>query len=113
MINLVFKEKNNLIMGFTCNGHAGYASSGEDIVCAAISSLVQNTEICLSEVMNIKLNVKRNDKNAKFDLTFAKNVSENEILNAQNILKALKISSQRIEKEYKKYLKVEVENEII
>ena len=100
-------------MGFTCNGHAGYASSGEDIVCAAISSLVQNAEICLSEVMNIKLNVQRNDKNAKFDLTFAKNVSENEIINAQNILKALKISSQRIEKEYKKYLKVEVENEII
>ena len=63
--------------------------------------------------MNIKLNVQRNDKNAKFDLTFAKNVSENEIINAQNILKALKISSQRIEKEYKKYLKVEVENEII
>ena len=60
MINLVFKEKNNLIMGFTCNGHAGYASSGEDIVCAAISSLVQNAEICLSEVMNIKLNVQRN-----------------------------------------------------
>lgn len=113
MINLVFKEKNNLIIGFRCNGHAGYASSGEDIVCAAISSLVQNVEICLSEVMNIKLNVQRNDKNAKFDLTFAKNVSESEIKNAQNILKALKISSQRIEKEYKKYLKVEVENEII
>lgn len=113
MINLVFKEKNNLIIGFTCNGHSGYASAGEDIVCAAISSLVQNVEICLSEVMAIKLNVRRNDKIAKFELNFGKNVSEKEIINAQSILKALKISSQRIEKEYKKYLKVEVENEII
>ena len=63
--------------------------------------------------MNIKLNVQRSDKNAKFELNFAKNVSQSDIEKAQDVLKALKISSQRIEKEYKKYLKVEVENEII
>lgn len=113
MINLVFKEKGNLIIGFACNGHSGYACEGEDIVCAAVSSLVQNVEICLSEVLNIKLNVQRSDKNAKFELNLAKNVSQSDIEKAQDILKALKISSQRIEKEYKKYLKVEVENEII
>ena len=113
MINLVFKENNGKILGFTCNGHSGYASEGADIVCAAISTLVQNAEICLSEVLNIKLSISRDDKNAKFNLKFAKNVSNEEIEKGQAILQSLKISSQRIEKQFKKYLKVEVENEII
>lgn len=113
MINLVFIKKEDKITGYKCNGHSGYASAGEDIVCSAISTLVQNVEICLSEVMNIKLNVIRNDKNAKFELKFAKNVSLKQISDAQPVLKAFEISSKRIEKEYKKYLKVEVENEII
>ncbi len=30
-------------MGFNLSGHAGYADSGEDVVCAAVSVLVINT----------------------------------------------------------------------
>lgn len=29
--------------GFRCIGHSGYAASGKDIVCAAVSALVINT----------------------------------------------------------------------
>lgn len=113
MIKLVFKKRNEEIIGFTCNGHSGYASEGSDIVCAAISTLVQNVEICLSEVLKIKLSLERDDKIAKFNLKLAKNVNHEEILKAQPIFKSFQISSQRIEKQYKKYLKVEDENEII
>ena len=113
MINLVFKERNGEIVGFTCNGHSGYADVGADIVCAAISTLVQNAEICLSEVLKIKLSLERDDKNAKFNLKLSKNASNEEIKKAQPVFQSLKISSQRIEKQYKKYLKVEDENEII
>lgn len=113
MIKLVFKERNGEIIGFTCNGHSGYASEGSDIVCAAISTLVQNVEICLSEVLKIKISLERDDKNAKFNLKLAKNANNEEILMAQPIFQSFKISSKRIEKQYKKYLKVEDENEII
>ena len=113
MIKLVFKKRNEEIIGFTCNGHSGYASEGSDIVCAAISTLVQNVEICLSEVLKIKLSLERDDKIAKFNLKLAKNVNHEEILKAQPIFKSFQISSQRIEKQYKKYFKVEDENEII
>ena len=113
MIKLVFKERNGEIIGFTCNGHSDYASEGADIVCAAISTLVQNVEICLSEVLKIKISLERDDKNAKFNLKLAKNANNEEILRAQPIFQSFKISSKRIEKQYKKYLKVEDENEII
>ena len=39
----IFRDKNLNVLGFECNGHAGYAGFGQDVVCAGISILVQNT----------------------------------------------------------------------
>ena len=36
----VFKHKDDRYSGFSCLGHAGYADSGEDIVCSGVSALV-------------------------------------------------------------------------
>ena len=38
----IYKSKNQF-RGFRVTGHAGYAESGHDIVCAAVSALVINT----------------------------------------------------------------------
>ncbi len=47
MINAVFyRNQDSEIIGFCVSGHAGFANSGKDIVCAAVSamsSLVVNT----------------------------------------------------------------------
>ena len=39
----IFENEKNECIGFQTEGHAGYAESGEDIVCAAASMLVLNT----------------------------------------------------------------------
>ena len=39
----IIQFKDGEYKGFVCAGHAGYANSGSDIVCAAISVLVINT----------------------------------------------------------------------
>lgn len=36
--------------GITVKGHAGYAPHGQDIVCAAVSTLVQNMVISIAEL---------------------------------------------------------------
>lgn len=41
MIELVFQRDNNRWCSFQSKGHSGYKNSGEDIVCAAISAIVQ------------------------------------------------------------------------
>ena len=43
--------------GFICEGHAGYAGYGEDIVCAAISVLIINTINSLDEITGEKMDV--------------------------------------------------------
>ena len=39
----IYRNQKNAFTGFCCDGHAGYADAGEDIVCAGISTLVINT----------------------------------------------------------------------
>lgn len=43
MTTVVIFKSNGTYKGFTCTGHAGFAPSGKDIVCAAVSVLVINT----------------------------------------------------------------------
>ncbi len=39
----IYTNQETAFTGFSCEGHAGYADAGEDIVCAGISTLVINT----------------------------------------------------------------------
>ncbi|MBO5320364.1 MAG: ribosomal-processing cysteine protease Prp [Ruminococcus sp.] len=41
MIRAEFYEKNGKLSGFRLSGHAGLASRGRDVACAAVSSAVQ------------------------------------------------------------------------
>ena len=45
MTTLRLLSKQQEFVGFRCEGHSGYAEEGEDIVCAAISSM---TQFCIS-----------------------------------------------------------------
>ncbi len=49
MIRAEFYEKQGLLTGFKFSGHSGYAESGKDVVCAAVSSAVQLTANILDE----------------------------------------------------------------
>ncbi|HRR77331.1 MAG TPA: ribosomal-processing cysteine protease Prp [Ruminococcus sp.] len=49
MIRAEFFESKGCLVGFSFSGHSGYAESGSDIVCAAVSSAVQLTANMLEE----------------------------------------------------------------
>ncbi len=43
MINITIYKHADLYKGFRVSGHSGYADSGSDIICAAVSALAINT----------------------------------------------------------------------
>lgn len=44
MIRVVkLRDEQGTLCGFCCSGHSGYAESGSDIICSAVSALVINT----------------------------------------------------------------------
>jgi len=55
---------NNMIIGFNCNGHSGYAKRGKDIVCASISVLMFNTINTLTELIGAEVKLDVDDTKA-------------------------------------------------
>ncbi len=57
----VYKNADGKLIGFRSTGHAGFAESGQDIVCAAVSALIINTvnsiETFTSDTFDIKEDV--------------------------------------------------------
>lgn len=43
------------IIGFEVSGHSGYAEVGKDIVCAAVSAIVQTAILGLTDVVGIEV----------------------------------------------------------
>ena len=109
MTKITFFKNKDLLIGFEVSGHTGYAEIGSDIVCSAVSSITQMTVLGLR---SIKLNVKKDNKKGYLFCKLSKNISENEILESQNWFETLKISLEDLEKDYKKYLSLEVKDEI-
>lgn len=73
MIKIHVKKKDNQINDISIKGHANYADYGQDIVCAAVSSIVITS---INAIINI-------DKNAiEYNKTmFIKNVKKDDITN--------------------------------
>jgi len=50
----IYKNHEKVYIGFDCIGHAGYANSGQDIICAGVSVLVINT---INSIENLTKNL--------------------------------------------------------
>ena len=76
--------------GFSSKGHAGYADSGLDIVCAAISVLVINTINSIETFTNDKIAVKTNEKMGIIECRFVSEISCGSILLMDSLILGLK-----------------------
>ena len=72
----VYRNQNNLYTGFDCIGHAGYANSGRDIVCAAISVLVINTINSLDQLTKASLDVETEETDGYISCQFKEPLTE-------------------------------------
>ncbi len=55
MTKVVISRKRGKIVSVECDGHTGYGVEGEDIVCAALSSVVQTAILGLMRVAGIQV----------------------------------------------------------
>ena len=87
---VVRRDCKGAYQGFTSIGHAGYAESGKDIVCAAVSVLVFTTVNALEEIAGEKLNVVQNKEAGLLDCRFPEGIHEKGILLMATMLLGLK-----------------------
>ena len=68
MIRITLHLAGDEITGFECRGHAGYAESGSDIVCAAVSILTTTCANALESVAGVIPEVEAKEGRMRLDL---------------------------------------------
>ena len=87
MITITVKKRKDSYIEFRSSGHAGYAQSGQDIVCAAVSALIITTVNSLEKFTDDKFDVKEND--GFVSIHFRNNLSERGMLLMDSLLLGL------------------------
>lgn len=101
------KTKAGEYRGFICNGHAGYADYGKDIVCASISVLVINTINSLEEITGERMEVMADEETGTIQCSFADQPLKE---TSKVLMDSLVLGLTQIEKQYgKKHCKLTFE----
>jgi uncharacterized protein YsxB (DUF464 family) len=96
------RDKNENIVAFFVEGHAEYAPYGEDIVCAAVSAIVQTAVFGLINYLNLYPNIDTKDGclDCRLDSSIAKDIK------VKAILETMLIGLQETATAYAQYLKI-------
>ncbi len=69
MINVSFSGHGGSLCGFCVCGHSGYATAGEDIVCAAVSAMTMLTVNMLTDTFGLDCELKVDENSAEIALS--------------------------------------------
>ena len=92
------------ITGFTVSGHGGYAESGQDIVCAAISAVVAMVEVTVNDVCGAKAKFRVKNEDARVTLTLPASCDEEE--SVQAVLAGMMLTLCSLREDYPDYIEV-------
>ena len=107
MIRVVkLRDEQGNLRGFLCSGHSGYAESGSDIICSAVSALVINTMNSIEAFTDDTCSCRQEQKSGTIEFRIVSNPCKESLL----LLDSLFLGLQGIENEYgKKYLTISKE----
>ena len=103
----VTKNKNHIIQ-IECDGHTGYGVEGEDIVCAALSSVVQTAALGLMSVVGVDINLERDDSRGYLKFVVPKEVSETEQIQIDAILNTMLCGISDLHEGFSDFIELEV-----
>ena len=104
MTKCEFFTEDDRITGFSVSGHSGYAESGSDIVCAAISAVVTMAEATINEVCGAKAKVRVKEEDARITLTLPTSCDEEETVQA--VLAGMLLYLCNLRDEYPDFIEV-------
>ena len=100
MTTVTFLTEDARIIGFDVQGHSGWGESGEDIVCAAITSAVRLVEATVNDVMGLCAAVKVREADASISLRLPGGLANTAESTCQNLLTGLMDYLAQLHDEY-------------
>ena len=102
----IYKDRSgNEITGFKSEGHAGYSTSGKDIVCAAVSVLVINTINAIEQFTDVEFEGSSDEKKAIIKFMVTANQNKESLV----LLKALELGLGQVAHDNPKYISITFE----
>lgn len=97
-------DKEGHISRFEVSGHAGYDVPGKDIVCAAVSAVVQTAVIGLTDVIGLKVEYRQKNGNARCIIPKGLSVEQRE--KADIVLRTMVYGLKSIQSGYSEHISV-------
>ena len=104
MINIIITKKADDIQSVELKGHSGYADSGKDIVCSAVSAIAQTALMALMDISK-EVDYQRNDGYLKFVCPISSDKEQH--IRQQAVLRAMEIGLKDLRDGYKGFIKLE------
>lgn len=108
MTKVTITKKNNYIQVVECDGHTNYGEAGEDIVCAALSSVVQTALLGLLAVAQVNVDIKRNDKKGYLKFALPQDLSTEDAQKCEIILQTMLCGISDLHIGYSDFIELEV-----
>jgi uncharacterized protein YsxB (DUF464 family) len=96
-----FEDSRQRLSSFVAQGHAGWADSGDDVVCAAISALLQGAWLGLAAQAGIEVTAERAD--GRLELSWP--VSERERSDVNAIVETAALAVRQIAEQYPSHVR--------
>jgi uncharacterized protein YsxB (DUF464 family) len=109
MTSIIFtKTSNDTYKSIECNGHAGFADYGNDIVCSAISVLTINTINSIDNLTDDEIDVFQDEDKGIIRFSFVSEPSHD----AELLVRSFELGIESIYQQYgKKYLNIKFRRE--
>ena len=98
MTKATFYFDENVPYGFLISGHSGFAESGEDIVCASVSSVAYMVANTITEILKVNAEIKVNDGMMRLI------VKKEQRHITKDILLGLKLHLEGLEEQYPEFI---------
>lgn len=109
MTTVRFGTRDGAFSGVTCKGHTGYAEAGEDIVCAAVSSVVQTAVLGLMQLVGVDVDYKVDEEEGFLSVELPAKLTQTQRHDADLILRTAYLGLSDLYEEFSDFIKLEVE----
>lgn len=108
MTKVTIEKNGKSIRKVTCDGHTNYGVAGEDIVCAALSSIVQTAVLGLFQVAGVNIEMERDEKRGYLMFCLPKNISAEEQQKADIITNTMLLGISDLNEGFSDFIELEV-----
>lgn len=110
MTNVTIERKYGSIKRIVCDGHTNYGEAGEDIVCSALSSIVQTALMGILIVAGVNAKFERNDEKGYLSIEIPDELSEEKQHDVDVIMNTMSLGISDLNEGFSDYIEVEVKN---